>query len=136
MGSEKSERFIHYLDDRTLAAQDDTLRLIADSRKDEADFQKIRANIFQVIKTIFQASARVSEEETERIRFVSSRLALFEETWKASRAKAREHDDDLKVLQEETKLKALTEIQDTFRTIWEAESQPEDAGRGKAEVTI
>ena len=118
MENEKSEQFISYLDTRTSAVQEDVLRLMADHRKDEADFEKIRANIFQVIKTVFQASSRISEEENERIKFLGSRLSFFEDTWKGFLATAREHDDDKKVLQEQTKLEALAEIQDTFQKLW------------------
>ena len=65
MESEKTSAFISYLDQRTTSVQEDTLRLIADDRRDEANFEKIRANIFQIVKTMLQASARISQEESE-----------------------------------------------------------------------
>ena len=89
MKSEKTTAFISYLDQRTASVQEDIRRLIADNRRDEADFEKIRANIFQIVKTIFQASERMSLEESERVRFLSSRLSLFQETWEASLMKAK-----------------------------------------------
>ena len=81
MESEKTSAFISYLDQRTTSVQEDTLRLIADYRRDEANFEKIRANIFQIVKTMLQASARISQEESERIGFLEAKLALFQETW-------------------------------------------------------
>lgn len=119
MESEKIQTFINYLDQRTSSVQEDTLRLIADNRRDEANFEKIRTNIFQIVKTIFQASERMSQEESERVRFLSSRLALFQETWEASLMKAKEHGEDLKIVKEQTRLEALAEIQDQFRRTWE-----------------
>ena len=98
--------------------QEDIRRLIADNRKDEADFEKIRANIFQIIKTISQTSTKVSQEESERTAFLNGKLTLFQETWEGFLAKAREHEDDLKILQEQTKLEALAEIRDAFQRIW------------------
>ena len=59
MESEKTSAFISYLDQRNTSVQEDTLRLIADDRRDEANFEKIRANIFQIVKTMLQASARI-----------------------------------------------------------------------------
>ena len=118
MEKEKSATFIDYLDQRTAAVQEDVLRLIADSRKDEADFEKIRGNIYQMVKTVFQSYTRVPREESECASFLGARLALSQETWEGYLAKAREHEDDLKILQEQTKLEALAEIQDAFKKIW------------------
>ncbi len=118
MESEKTSAFISYLDQRTTSVQEDTLRLIADDRRDEANFEKIRANIFQIVKTMLQASARISQEESERIGFLEAKLALFQETWEGYLRKAKEHGDDLKIVQEQTRLEALAEIRDTFQKIW------------------
>ena len=118
MESEKIQTFINYLDQRTSSVQEDTLRLIADNRRDEANFEKIRTNIFQIVKTIFQASVRVSQEESERVRFLDTTLTLFQETWESHLTEAKEHGDDLKIVQEQTRLEALAEIRDTFQKIW------------------
>lgn len=118
MESERIETFINYLDQRTSSIQEDVLRLIADDRRDEANFEKIRANIFQIVKTILQASARISQEESERVGFLETKLALFQETWEGYLRKAKEHGDDLKIVQEQTRLEALAEIRDTFQKIW------------------
>ena len=74
MESERIETFINYLDQRISSIQEDTLRLIADDRRDEANFEKIRANIFQIVKTMLQASARISQEESERVSFLESNI--------------------------------------------------------------
>lgn len=118
MESERIETFINYLDQRISSIQEDTLRLIADDRRDEANFEKIRANIFQIVKTMLQASARISQEESERVGFLEAKLALFQETWEGYLRKAKEHGDDLKIVQEQTRLEALAEIRDTFQKIW------------------
>ena len=118
MNIEKKENFIGYIDERTSAVQADIVRLIEDDRRDEADFEKIRGNIFQIIKTIVKASERISENEDEQIQFVDSRLTLFTETWKESMTKATEHNDERRILQEQVKLEALNEIRSAFERIW------------------
>lgn len=118
MESERITAFIDYLDQRTFSIQEETFRLTADNRRDEANFEKIRANIFQIVKTMLQASARISQEESQRVRFLESKLALFQETWEGYLMKAKEHGDDLKIVQEQTRLEALAEIQDVFRKTW------------------
>ena len=118
MNNEKKESFIRYLDERTSAVNDRIVRLVEDNRRDEGDFEKIRANIFQIIKSMVQASERVSGDEEEQVRFVDSRLTMFEETWKGFQAKAEEHKDERRILQEQIKLEALGEIRDTFERLW------------------
>ena len=118
MESERIETFINYLDQRISSIQEDTLRLIADDRRDEANFEKIRATIFQIVKTMLQASARISQEESERVSFLESNIALFQETWEGYLMKAKEHGDDLKIVQEQTRLEALAEIQDVLKKTW------------------
>ena len=118
MNIEKKESFIGYLDERTSTVQADIVRLNEDHRRDEADFEKIRGNIFQVIKTMVQASERISDNEDEQIQFVDSKLTMFTETWKESMAKATEHNDERRILQEQVKLEAMDEIRSTFERIW------------------
>lgn len=118
MDSEKKKCFTGYLDERTASSQAKSLRLTEDHRKDEADFEKIRANIFQMIKTIFLASPRVSESEKEQLRFFDDKLTMIAETWKAALAKATEHHDERRILQEEVKLEAMEEIRKFFDRTW------------------
>lgn len=119
MNIEKKESFIRYFDRRTSEVNDRSMRLIEDNRRDEGDFEKIRANIFQIIKTIVQTSERISGEENAQIQFVDSKLTSFEETWRGALEKAVEHHDEKRVLQEQVKLEALGEIRDTFKRVWE-----------------
>lgn len=119
MSTENQEKFISYLDQRTEAVQADTARLIEDHRSDEANFEKIRANIFQIIKTLFMAKQKLPESEKET--FMQSRLALFKETWNASLVKAQTHDDQLRVQQELVKLEALEEIRNHYEQLQEVE---------------
>lgn len=126
MESKKIEEFTNYLDQRTSSIQENALRLMADNRRDEADFEKIRANIFQIVKqvakAIFKNSAQASQEESQRVSCLESRLILFQETWESFLKKAEEHGDDLKIVKEETKLEALAEIREAFQKIWGCQS--------------
>lgn len=119
MNMKKKESFIRYLDGRTSEIKDSIIRLMEDNRRDEADFEKIRANIFQIIRTIVQSSQRITENEDKQVQFVDSRLGEFEETWRGALEKAEAHHDERRVLQEQVKLEALKEIKGTFERIWE-----------------
>lgn len=120
MNTQKSEAFTRFLDQRAADIQKAVVQLNEDHRIDEANFEKIRANIFQqVIKTVFLALQRTPRTEQELRALMDGRLVMFEETWKDSLAKAREHNDEKRILQEEVKLEALKEIRQKFEELWE-----------------
>lgn len=120
MNTQKSEAFTRFLDQRAADIQKSVVQLNEDHRIDEANFEKIRANIFQqVIKTVFLALQRTPRTEQELRALMDGRLVMFEETWKGSLAKAREHNDEKRILQEEVKLEALKEIRQKFEELWE-----------------
>lgn len=116
---EKKENFISYLDRQTSAAQGNITRLIKDNRRDEANFEKIRVNIYQMLKTVFQAAPRICSTEAEQLKFFSARLKMNEEAWSAALAKAAQHNDAARILQEKIKLEVLGEVKETFEKIWE-----------------
>lgn len=122
MQNKIKEDFVKFLDERTSAVYKDVNRLTEDNRKDEANFEKIRANIYQVLKTIFLASMRTSGEEWEQIRYFGGRLDVMEETWRGSLAKASEHNDTVRVIQEQVKLEVMDEVRKTFKEMWGMEA--------------
>ena len=119
MNGGKESAFIQYLDTRTSAVQENINRLIADDRRDEGDFEKIRANIYQIAKTLFQASRQTAKGEKEQCELFLSRLTTIGNTWKESLENARKHNDERKIVQEQIKLEAMDEIRATFHRIWE-----------------
>ena len=45
---------------------------------------------------------------------------MIEHTWRTSLDKAKDYQDDQKILQEQVKLEAMDEIRTTYKRIWEA----------------
>ena len=119
MNKEKRENFIGYLDQRTSVIDGKISQLIRDNRRDDANFEKIRVNIYQIFKTVFQTSLRISTEEEKQLEFFKARLKDFEKTWKTALDKATEHNDTTRILQEQLKLQVLNEVRNTFEGIWE-----------------
>ncbi len=122
MENKLKEDFVKFLDERTSAVYKDINRLTEDNRKDEANFEKIRANIYQVLKTIFLASMRISGEEWEQVGYFGGRLDVMEETWRSSLAKASEHNDTVRAIQEQVKLEVMDEVRKTFKEMWGMEA--------------
>lgn len=114
MNTSNAEAFTRFLDQRTDDVQKKIVHLNQDHRSDEANFEKIRANIFQVIKTVFLAYQKTPRTEPELQALMDAKLTMFQETWTGFLETAREHNDEKRVLQEQVKLEAMKEIRQKF----------------------
>lgn len=109
--------FIEFLDKRIEEGRVECARLSADGRKDDANFVKVRTNIFEVCKTVSQTLANRPGAGVAAIRAQFSR---FRTIWGASLEKAKQHEDVGTVAVEETKLAALEEVVTHFEEVTEA----------------
>ena len=89
------------LDERAERLRAESLRLVADDRKDEGDLAKIRANVYGICKSVYQ----VLDEER-----AWTKLGELRESWETARNAARGHDDLQKAVIESIKLDTLAEI--------------------------
>ncbi len=95
-------------------------KLMADDRADEADFEKIRSNIYDVFKTVLTAAQKVCGDDEEAIRaFFMSKAEQIPANWTAAMEKAQAHGDEKKICIERIKLAAAEEITEKFKYIWE-----------------
>ena len=108
--------FILYLNNSIEVAQKKEQELIATERKDEANLQKIRANIYDICRTVVQVVAKEKSGEALWIDFMK-RLDNISKSWAESYKKAKEHQDVEKILIEETKFQVLNEVKDKIKTL-------------------
>lgn len=101
--------FIMYLNNAIENTEKKEQELIATERKDEANLQKIRANIYGICRTVFEVMAKVKsgEELTEEY---AKKLDNLPKNWVESYEKAKVYNDVEKILIEETKLEVLREV--------------------------
>ncbi len=99
--------FIGYLSQQIEAGKNDIARLEKEERKDDADFVKVRTNIYEVCKTVTNALA---ERPGAGIEAVSARFDGFKKTWGEALDKAREHGDIRNIVVGETKMEALEDV--------------------------
>ena len=109
--------FIKYLEGMIDGGKADIARLSADGRKDDADFAKIRTNIFEVCKTVTLALAN---RPGAGIAAVKAQFGRFSTGWGAALEKAKQHDDVAAIAVEETKLAALAEVIARFEEVKDA----------------
>ena len=101
------EEFIGYLTRQLEAGREEIGRLEAEGRRDDADFAKVRANIYDVCRTVTNALMNRPGAGTEAVK---AQLARFRETWGEALDRAREHGDARNTVVEETKLEALADV--------------------------
>lgn len=106
--------FINYLDQKIASGKADIAALTEEGRKDDADFAKIRTNIYDVCKTVTQALINRPGAGADAVKVQFGR---FESAWGAALEKAREHGNIGAVAVEETKLAALEDIAAHFSEV-------------------
>ena len=111
-----------YFDHNIAACAKKHTALLNDGRRDEAVFQQIRGNVFDIFRTVLDVAAKRSAgDEAEIRRFFRAKLAEIPAGWRDSYAKAEAHDDAVKLHQETVKLEAWKEISAFCDRIWGAD---------------
>ena len=96
--------------------------LMADDRMDEATFEKIRANVYDIFRTILSVAAKATKNDPEEVKQASALKAeQIPSNWSIAYEKAKQHDDIVKMKIEQIKLDTIREIKETFIQIWEGE---------------
>lgn len=109
-------KYIEYLDETIKELQKQEKELIQTSRKDEANFIRIKINICDICKTIYNVSAKTNSGVALKEEYIKQ-LTRLPENWKISYEKAKEHGDAQKILIEETKLEMLQIIKEKFEDL-------------------
>ena len=118
--NQKIDKFTAYLDAAIAHCAEQEKTLIADDRKDEAVFEKIRANVYNIFRRVLGVAVDTCGEDADKIReFFLKRVELIPASWHAAHEAAKQHDDTAKVQIEEIKLAVVQEITAEFTKIWE-----------------
>lgn len=106
-----TEQMQAWLSRRAAQARERGTALRADGRGDEANFETVRANVYEIFHTVLGVAARTGQGDAHRERsFFESRLAQIPQPWRASLERAQAHGDEQKAYIERIKLDALEEI--------------------------
>ena len=92
--------------------------LAVDERQDEAGFEKVRGNVFDIFATVFSAARKACREESAMVDFFREKLMRIPQNWQDSLEKARAHDETEKAHLETIKLEAAARIRTKFAEIW------------------
>ena len=101
------KEFVEYLTLQIEAGRKDIADLEKSGRQDDADFAKVRTNIYDICRTVTNALMNRPGSGKEAVR---AQLGRFEKEWTAALDKAREHGDTRNIVVGETKLEALEDV--------------------------
>ncbi len=110
------KEFMTYLNNAIETAEKKEQELIATERKDEANLQRIRANIYGICLTVVQVAAKAKSGD-ELWQDYRNRLDNISRSWVESYEKAKVHQDVEKILIEETKFQVLNEVKERIKTL-------------------
>ncbi|MBP5169814.1 MAG: hypothetical protein ILP14_11535 [Oscillospiraceae bacterium] len=94
--------------------------LNGDGRTDEAISEKIKANIYDVFRTVLSVAVKTGKEDADAVKtFFVQRAEQIPAGWAVALEKAREHNDTVRMQTEQIKLDTVQEIREKFSKIWE-----------------
>ncbi len=102
--------------------------LLADDRADEADHEKIKANVYDIFCTILSVAVKTGKGDSEAVRhFFLLKIQQIPSNWAASYEQAKLHDDMVKMQIEQIKLDTINNIKEMFTVIWDASPTQNDS---------
>ena len=108
------KEFIAYLDSKIAEGKEEITALEADGRKDDANFAKVRTNIYDVCRTVSQTLMNRPGAGPDMI---GAQFERFRTGWGAALEKAKQHGDIGAAAVEETKLAALEDVIARFQEV-------------------
>ncbi|MDE6280403.1 MAG: hypothetical protein K2M15_01205 [Oscillospiraceae bacterium] len=118
--NEQQRKFESYLDEQIVACKQRSQLLAEDDRIDEGNFEKVRANVYEIFKTILSVAERVcGKDDSAKRDFFLQKAEQIPTSWTASYEKAKQNGDVEKMHIERIKLDTIQEIKDMCAQIWE-----------------
>lgn len=119
MIEQKVSQLNSYFEERIAACGQRNKELLADDRTDEAMFEKVKANIYDIFRTVLSVAVKNCGEAEAVKSFFIRRTEVIPSGWAESYEKAKQHNDAVKMQIEQIKLDTITEIKEEFMKAWE-----------------
>ena len=119
---QRQVRLMAYFDGQIEACGRRRVKLEEDDRADEAAFEKVKANVYDIFRTVFTAAVRAGGGDAEAVRdFFLLKTEQIPSNWAASCDKAKQYGDVQRERIESIKLDVVREVRTVFERIWEGE---------------
>ena len=120
MMEQKLSRLKRYFDGQIALCDQRNKELLADDRIDEAAFERVRANVYDIFRTVLSAAVKACSGNPDAVRrFFVQKTEQIPANWAAAYERARQHNDAVRLQIEQIKLDTIREIKESFATLWE-----------------
>lgn len=117
---EKILKMNSYFNEQITACGQRSKELQDDERIDEANFEKVKANVYGIFRTVFGVALQYCKNDSQAVaHFFRLRIQQIPLSWETSYREAQQHQDAVKMRIEEIKLGVIKEIEEHFTSIWE-----------------
>lgn len=120
MIEQKVSKLNRYFEEQIAMCNQRNKKLLDDERTDEATFEKVKANVYDIFRTIFSVAVKTSKGEPDAVRrFFVQKIEQIPSSWVTAYDKAKQHNDTVKMRLEQIKLDTIGEIRENFAKTWE-----------------
>ena len=116
----KLDELAAWLESRIAFCNERQKLLLADDRGDEAAFEKVKANVYDIFRTILSVAVKTCKGDAAAAnRFFLLKTEQIPANWAASFQRAEQNGDTEKMQIEGIKIDTIREIKTKFTEIWE-----------------
>ena len=115
--NELEKEFFAFLDTRKQQTLEEASALASDSRKDESNVLKAKANIYDIFKALWNASKKTTKDTESFKETLLKKMTVIPAQWEAALTAAKKNADAGKILIEEAKLSAVSEIMEKLHDL-------------------
>lgn len=109
------QNILDFFEQKIAACVLERKRLQEEERGDEANFEKIKANVYDIFKTIFlTAQKQYGDDQSKVQEFFLKKLEQIPSGWAAAYEEARQHDDAGAMHIESVKLEVVRDIRENI----------------------
>lgn len=120
MIEQKVSKLNRYFEEQIAMCNQRNKKLLDDERPDEATFEKVKANVYDIFRTILSVAVKTSNGDPDAVRrFFVQKTEQILSSWVTAYDKAKQHNDTVKMCLEQIKLDTIGEIKENFAKTWE-----------------
>ena len=120
MIEQKVSKLNRYFEEQIAMCNRRSKKLLDDERTDEATFEKVKANVYDIFRTILSVAVKTSNGDPDAVRrFFVQKTEQIPSSWGTAYDKAKQHNDTVKMRLEQIKLDTIGEIRENFAKTWE-----------------
>ena len=109
-----------FFEQRIAGCNEKQRELQKENRSDEADFEKIKANVYDIFKTILSVAMKQHGDDSLKVQeFFVKKLEQISSDWAASYEKAEQNDDTRKMCIEKIKMSTAQDVKENMLQVWE-----------------